>query len=123
MKVIIAGSRTIRNVRAIERAIKLSGFQITEVVSGGAPGPDRIGEHLARRMRVKVTRMSADWEKEGLAAGRICNTQMAQYAEALIAVWDGKSKGTEHMISEAKRLGRKVFILKVNEENKRGFNV
>jgi hypothetical protein len=35
---------------------------------------------------------------------------MARYADALIAVWDGKSKGTFHMMVEAKRRGLKVFV-------------
>jgi hypothetical protein len=35
---------------------------------------------------------------------------MAQYADALIAFWDGKSKGTKNMIDEAKKQG---LIIKV----------
>jgi hypothetical protein len=35
---------------------------------------------------------------------------MAKYADALIAVWDGKSRGTKNMIDEAKKLGLKVYV-------------
>jgi len=35
---------------------------------------------------------------------------MAENAEALIALWDGKSKGTHNMINTAKELNLKVFV-------------
>ena len=38
MKVIIAGSRTLSDSRPVVDAINASGFEITEVVSGGATG-------------------------------------------------------------------------------------
>lgn len=44
MKVIIAGSRTLHSYDLVVRAVKDSGLQITEVVSGGARGVDRLGE-------------------------------------------------------------------------------
>jgi hypothetical protein len=39
---------------------------------------------------------------------------MAERAEALIAVWDGKSKGTKHMIETAHDFGLKVYVYKFN---------
>jgi len=42
---------------------------------------------------------------------------MAEYAEALIAVWDGESRGTRDMIFKASNTGLKVFIYDLNEEN------
>ncbi len=38
---------------------------------------------------------------------------MALKADALIAIWDGKSSGTEHMINIAKDYGLKVFVKEV----------
>jgi len=35
---------------------------------------------------------------------------MAEYANMLIAFWDGKSKGTDHMIQRAKYFGLTVII-------------
>ena len=35
---------------------------------------------------------------------------MANYADALIAFWDGNSKGTKHMIELAKSRGLKVYV-------------
>lgn len=108
MKVIIAGSRTatVKQVDAAVRGALRAGWTITEVVSGGARGADTYGE----RWTDKVKRFPADWDKHGRAAGPIRNQAMAEYADALIAVWDGESKGTRDMISRARARGLKVFI-------------
>ena len=113
MKVIIAGSRTITNEQAIFTAIKESGFEITEVVSGGAAGVDKFGEKYANRYDIPLKIFPADWEKKKASAGIIRNAEMAKYAEALIAVWDGKSRGTKNMIETATKKGLKVFVWKL----------
>ena len=37
---------------------------------------------------------------------------MAEYADALIAFWDGESRGTKNMIELAKKKGLKIRIVK-----------
>lgn len=82
-----------------------------EVVSGGAKGADNLGEYWAnRRHNTKATVFKADWDKHGKAAGPIRNAQMAEYADALIAFWDGKSKGTKNMIDTALKEGLEVHV-------------
>lgn len=110
MKTIIAGSRDINSFTRVWAAIKASGFQVTEVVSGAARGVDTLGEIWAKEEGVPVRRFPAAWDKHGKSAGYVRNTEMAQYADALIAVWDGKSRGTMHMIDIARRLGLKVYV-------------
>lgn len=110
MKVIIAGSRTITDARLVEEAIRLSGFHITEVVSGKAPnGVDGLGEAWATRNQIPVAQFPADWDTYGKAAGPIRNAQMAKYADALICVWDGVSPGSNNMIRTARSAGLPVF--------------
>lgn len=113
MKVIIAGGRDITNPDLVELAVRQSGFSITEVVSGRAPGVDTLGERWARMNKIPITPFPADWKKYGKPAGPIRNTQMANYAEALIAIWDGKSSGTKDMINQAQAKGLAVFIYRV----------
>jgi hypothetical protein len=36
---------------------------------------------------------------------------MAKYADALMAFWDGKSRGTKHMIDMANNTGLKIRII------------
>ena len=110
MKVIIAGSRSITSKQFVDLVMSLSRFKVTEVVSGGAKGIDTLGEAWAVERKIPVKRMPADWITYGKKAGVLRNQQMAEYADALVAIWDGASKGTAHMISYAKRKGIKTFV-------------
>ena len=110
MRVIIAGSRDITSYAAVQFAVKDSGFNITEVVSGGARGVDRLGERYAEDNNIPIQLFLPDWNRDGIGAGFIRNTQMAAYADALIAIWDGVSKGTKHMIKTMERENKKVFV-------------
>lgn len=99
MKVIVAGSRDGFVAKNVFEAIEESKFIITELVSGGARGVDRDGEYYAKLNNIPIKQFLPDWDKYGKGAGFRRNTEMAEYADALIAVWDGKSNGTKHMIS------------------------
>lgn len=110
MKTIIAGIRTLRSYSPVELAITVSGFRPTEIVSGGAEGADRLGEYWAKIHEIPIKRFPADWAKHGKAAGPIRNREMAQYADALVAIWDGESRGTKNMIDEARKRGIKVHV-------------
>nr|WP_297100849.1 DUF2493 domain-containing protein [uncultured Prevotella sp.] len=73
------------------------------IVSGAARGADTLGERYAHERGYSIEQYPADWEHEGKAAGFIRNRQMADKADALIAFWDGQSRGTAHMIDQARR--------------------
>lgn len=79
-------------------------------------GADIHGETVARSMGIPVARFPADWEQYGRSAGVRRNAQMAQYADALIAVWDGESRGTKSMINLAVANGLIVFVYRFNEQ-------
>lgn len=115
MKTIIAGSRTVRTYSLVVAAIGESAFTITEVVCGMAPGPDLMGMHWAMRQTpaIPVKKFPAHWNSLGRRAGFVRNSKMADYAEALVAVWDGKSSGTRHMIEEARKRGLQVYVKEV----------
>lgn len=115
MRVIIAGSRTLDDPQMVCAAIAASGFDVTEVVCGCAQGVDIRGYFWSVQNDIPCTKFPADWRKHGKAAGPIRNRKMAEYADALIAVWDGKSRGTRHMIEVALRLGLKVFVHQTNK--------
>lgn len=110
MKTIIAGSRGIQYLDAIEEAVRRSGYTITELVSGGARGVDRLGEQWARKNGVPIKLFLPEWDSVGKSAGFVRNLAMAEYADALIAIWDGKSNGTRHMIQTALKRKLKVFV-------------
>jgi hypothetical protein len=112
MRVVIAGSRSIKAFGVVERAILSSPFsgRITEVVSGTARGVDKLGERWAKENNIPIKFFPANWFEYGKGAGRLRNSEMAMYADALIAVWDGESRGTRNMIEEMQRLGKLIFI-------------
>ncbi len=132
MRTIIAGSRTIWDYNAIEIAINNSGFEITEVVCGMAPGADSVGWAWAYINGLKIIEMPADWNDIGRGivrtnryrkqynplAGHERNVRMAKASEALIAVHDGKSTGTAHMIQQAHDHGLKVYVHLFNQKQK-----
>jgi hypothetical protein len=119
MKVIVAGSRDVIDYLIVEEAIRSSPFanDITEVVSGTARGVDRLGENYAKFNNIPIKRFPANWDKYGKRAGYLRNAEMAHYSDALVAVWDGVSPGTKHMIDLATKEGIEVFIYNTKESN------
>jgi hypothetical protein len=109
MKTIIAGSRTITDFQCLEKAIAESQIPITEIVSGGAKGVDTLAITYAQQHHIPLTIMRANWDKFGKSAGFRRNSEMATYGDALIALWDGESRGTLHMINVAKERGLRVY--------------
>lgn len=132
MKVCISGDREITDPNIVKRAIEASSFNITELVEGGARGADKLGKEWALKNGVPVTTFPANWkditregavvksrknewsgkmEKYDAAAGTFRNEQMASYADALIAIQtNGKTPGTQNMISLAKKYNLQIFI-------------
>lgn len=114
MKVIIAGSRSINSYFVVAGILDKVKLPIKEVVSGHAQGVDRFGERWADNNGIDVREFPADWDKWGKAAGPKRNRQMAEYADALILIWDGKSRGSKNMLEEATKRGLliKEYIIK-----------
>ena len=111
MKVIIAGSRDFDDYKLL---CKYCDFYLQsqtdiEIVSGTAKGADQLGEKYAKEKGYPVKQFPADWSK-GKSAGYIRNEEMAKYADALIVFWNGKSKGTGHMIDLAKKYKLKIRV-------------
>lgn len=120
-RIIVAGSRDIPTNKDYLReyfnrldALSKSKSNI-EVVSGTARGGDRVGEDWAYARDHKLVKFPADWQYHGLSAGYKRNEEMAEYADALVAIWDRKSKGTKHMINIAKREGLAVRIISTQD--------
>ena len=117
-RVIIAGSRSCPqyNEELFEKISELTGHMSPddmEIVSGTAFGADRLGENYAQKYGIQVTLFAPDWYKYKKAAGPIRNKQMAQYSTHLIALWDGKSRGTSNMIELAKQHGLQTAIIEI----------
>lgn len=116
MITIIAGSRDFTDYEKLDKCIdEVASYAwlISRVISGGARGADELGELWAKKMDIPVDVYPAEWDTYGKSAGYVRNEAMAQRAEALVAFWDGKSKGTKNMIDIAIKFGLyvKVFYI------------
>jgi len=113
MKLIIAGGRNAPAYEELEELWKyLDAGVITEVVSGCAKGADTLGEMWATKNGIPIKKFPADWKKHGKAAGFIRNKEMIDYGDSLLAIWDGKSRGTQHTVSLAEKKGTPYYIYK-----------
>ena len=116
-RVIIAGGRHMNDYALVEQKANAflgrlfeEGEQVV-IVSGAARGADRMGELYAENQGIECRTYPADWSI-GKSAGYKRNQLMAENADALIAFWDGKSRGTKHMIDIAKKKGLPVRIVR-----------
>lgn len=131
MKVIVAGSRSIKDYNIVCEAIKESGFDITEVICGEAYGVDLLGKQWGFDNNIPVKSFRANWNdlkempcfiktkgnyKYNALAGHNRNRRMAQYASqnngGLIAITTGSS-GTKNMIELAEKYKLSIYIKKI----------
>jgi hypothetical protein len=110
MRVAIIGSRDYPDRTHLDQAIAQSGYEITAVLCGGARGPDTWGKDWAEQRGIPVVDYPADWGRYGKRAGMIRNTEMIAAADAVIALWDGVSRGTAEAIKLARRRGIPVCV-------------
>lgn len=113
MKVIIAGGRDFKDYNRLKEVCDkiLINQNKIEIVSGTAGGADTLGERYAQEKGYEVKKFPAKWDEYGKKAGYLRNQEMGEYADGLIAFWDGQSKGTKHMIDIANKNGLKVRVI------------
>lgn len=133
MKVAIVGDRNITNYKLVEKAIKQSGFEITEVVSGGARGVDSLAKQWAQKNCIPYKEFAADWDnikaknaivktnkwgkKYNANAGFERNSKIQNYSDAVIAIQIfGPTPGTQDTIRKAKKRGIPVYIYEKEDD-------
>lgn len=134
MKVIVAGSRTIKDYNIVKWFIEKQGLTITEVVSGKCKdGVDAHGEQWAKENGIPIKPFPANWKdlshpkaviKEGrygkydASAGPRRNRDMAIYGDSLIVLIHNESSGSEDMIGHMKEFGKPIFSLHISSGSK-----
>lgn len=111
MKVIIAGGRDFNDYKHLSEVLDHLKKPF-DVVCGEAKGADSLGKRYAKEHELTVHSFPADWDTHGKSAGYKRNEQMADFADACIAFWDGQSRGTKHTIDIATRKGLKCLVVK-----------
>lgn len=115
MRTIVAGSRGFFNYAQLEKFLNELQPPASVIISGGAKGADRLAIQYANRHKVALEVYYPDWRGQGKAAGLKRNMLMAEKAERLVAFWDGRSRGTEHMISTARAYGLPTLVVECKE--------
>lgn len=114
-RVIIAGGRNFTDKEKLfatmDKLLSRTRDDIT-VACGKARGADTLGEEYAKNRGYSIAYYPADWDRHGRAAGFVRNIEMAQNADALVAFWDGQSRGTKHMIETAQQHGLEVRVIR-----------
>lgn len=112
-RVIVAGGRDYDDYDKMKESLDyfFQNKKPTSIVCGEAKGADKLGRKYAEENGIQVDSFPADWENEGKSAGYKRNERMSKNADALVAYWDGESRGTANMIELMKNMGKPVKIV------------
>ena len=114
MKLAVVGSRNFSDYELLKSKLDLIHKRkpITLIVSGGAKGADSLSERWAKENNVETLIFLPDWNKYGKKAGFLRNEDIIKNSDAVVAAWNGISKGTEHSINIAKKYNKSCLIIK-----------
>lgn len=104
----VIGSRTFDKTKLLKEV--LDSLSITKIVSGGAKGADSLAAKYARDKGIPLEEVFPEWDRYGKGAGFRRNVTIVDSSDAVIAFWDGVSKGTAHSVSYARARNKPVFI-------------
>ena len=107
MRIAIVGSRSL----TVNHLGEYLPEDVTEIVSGGAKGIDRCASAYAKEHGLKLTEFLPEYEKYGRGAPLKRNLQIIEYADWVIAFWDGKSRGTKFVIDHCRQQNKKVKVV------------
>ncbi len=102
-KIAVGGSRTIESYDLVSSVLDNLLVPGDIVLSGNAPGADRLGERYAQEHGLDYKIIPSEWEKHGLKATMMRNEVLLKAADCIILFWDGESKGSKHMLDIALR--------------------
>ena len=106
MKITIIGSRNLV-VNDLQRFLP---EETDEIVSGGAKGIDSCAREYAKSNSIKLTEFLPKYNEFGRAAPIKRKDEIIDYADMVIAFWDGKSRGTKYVIDTCRKNGKKIKI-------------
>ncbi len=106
MKVAVIGSRGL-TVSDLGRYLPEN---TTEIVSGGAKGVDTSAREYAKNNGIKLTEFLPEYTRFGRSAPLKRNITIIEYADIVLAFWDGKSRGTKFVIDNCRKLGVEVRV-------------
>ena len=114
-RLLVCGSRTVtREQLPLIRAELACVPKNCVVIHGAADGADKLAEEVALGLGLKVEAFPALWYAHGDRAGKLRNLQMLDTKPNMVlAFWDGRSPGTGHTVSNARKRGIPVRVVGV----------
>ena len=109
MKLLVAGSRSIKE-------FDLSPYVPKEtelIISGGAEGVDKLAEEYADAHRMSKLILRPRYELYGRAAPLKRNEKMIEIADAVLVIWDGKSRGARYTVEYARKKNKKLTVVEL----------
>ena len=109
MKLLVAGSRSVKEFDLSPHIPP----DVDLLISGGAKGIDTIAEQYADEHNIPKLIIRPEYSRYGRGAPIVRNKQMVEAADTVLAIWDGRSKGTLSTLRYAQKLSKKVIIINV----------
>jgi hypothetical protein len=110
----VCGSRSIKNKDLVFKILnKFLLYDITEIIHGNADGVDKLAKEYAIINNIIEKSFEPEWAKYGKGAGIIRNTEMVNYCDRGIAIWDGKSKGTLDSVKKLEKNNKLLYVYRV----------
>lgn len=106
MKIAVIGSRNL-SIKNLEKYLPEN---VTEIISGGAKGIDSDAKEYALKNNIPITEFLPEYSKFGKSAPLKRNLRIIEYADMVIAFWDGKSRGTEFVIKNCKKMNVEIKV-------------
>ena len=111
MKLLVAGSRSIK-------AFDLSPYisaDVDTVISGGADGIDALAEQYADQHNLSKYILRPRYARYRRAAPLKRNEEMVDIADAVLIIWDGRSKGTQYTLKYAQKANKQIILVQVQQ--------
>ena len=98
MKVAVVGSRNAKGCD-VNFIIEHLPINASEIVSGGAKGIDALAKQASERLGILYTEFLPDYEHLGSKVAALArNDKIVEYADYVLAFWDGASPGTRYTL-------------------------
>jgi hypothetical protein len=109
MKIAVVGSRGFNDWQLFKSVMQE--YKPTEIISGGARGADSMAALWAKENKIPLKEIRPDYARYGRAAPIRRNDLIVDAAELVVAFWDGKSRGTKHVIDYTEKTGKYLKII------------
>ena len=117
-KLAIVGSRRFNDYSLMKEVLIDQVDNIVLIVSGGAIGADTLAQRFAKDNGIDIHIYYPKYNLYGKKAPLERNERIAQRCEKMIAFAYPDSKGTRHVVSVTKGLGKEVVVIELEEADR-----